>query len=283
MEIFLYNLPHYTQIFLSMNEINNSEIKSILFDLSNKFVLPMYRNLKDSDIMKKKNNDLVTSVDLKVEEELNNILCKLLPNSLFVGEEEFSNTPNIFDSYLEKKYCWTVDPIDGTTNFAKGKEKFAIMIALSFGDQILQSWIYKPLTEEICCAIKGGGALLNEKQINTISSLSINKTKGSISSKYWDENYINIMKNIKNNFAEVKSYGCIGFEYIDMANSVRDFAVLSKLSPWDHLPGILIIREAGGFDSYFDKGMYNHSLQKKNLVVARDMHLGNNILELIKE
>ena len=91
------------------------------------------------------------------------------------------------------------------------------------------------------------------------------------------------MKNIKNNFAEVKSYGCIGIEYIDIANSLRDFAVLSKLSPWDHLPGILIIREAGGFDSYFDKGMYNHSLQKNNLIVARDIHLGNKILELIKE
>ena len=91
------------------------------------------------------------------------------------------------------------------------------------------------------------------------------------------------MKNIKNNFAEVKSYGCIGFEYIDIANSVRDFAVSSKLSPWDHLPGILIIREAGGFDSYFDNGMYNHLLQKKNLVVTANRKLGNKILELIKE
>ena len=266
-----------------MNKINNNEIKSILFDLSNKFILPMYRNLKSTDVMKKKNNDLVTTVDLQVEEELNNILCKLLPNSLFVGEEKFSNTPNILNSYLEKKYCWTVDPIDGTTNFAQGKDKFAVMIALSFGDQILQSWIYKPLTEELCSAIKGGGTLFNEKKINIINSLSIDKTKGSISSKYWEDNYINTMNNIKNNFAEVKSYGCIGIEYIDIANSVRNFAVLSKLSPWDHLPGILIIREAGGFDSYFDKGMYNHLLKKKNLVVAANRDLGNQILELIKE
>ena len=125
--------------------------------------------------------------------------------------------------------------------------------------------------------------MLNEKRINVTNSLSIDKTKGSISSKYWDDDYLHIMKNIKNNFLEVKSYGCIGFEYIDIAKSVRDFAILSKLSPWDHLPGILIIREAGGFDSYFDDGMYNHSLQKKNLVVARDAKLGNNILELIKE
>ena len=77
---------------------------------------------------------------------------------------------------------------------------------------------------------------------------------------------------IKNSFGEVKSYGCIGFEYIDIANSTRQFAILSKLSPWDHLPGILIIREANGFDTYFDYGIYNHCLNKKNLIcVAPDV------------
>ena len=282
MEIFLYNLPHYTKIIISMNEINNNVIKSILFDLSNKFILTMYRNLKAKDIMKKNNNDLVTTVDLLIEKKLNNILCKLIPNSLFVGEEIYAISPNVINSYFEKKYCWTVDPIDGTSNFVKGKEKFAIMIALSFGDRILQSWIYKPLTEEFCCAIEGGGTLINEKQINIIKSQSIDKTKGSISNKYWNNNYLSIMKKIINEFADVKSYGCIAFEYIDIVKSIRDFAILSKLSPWDHLPGILIIREAGGFDSYFDKGKYNHSLQKNNLVVARDKQLGNNILKLIR-
>ena len=82
-----------------MNEIDNNEIKSILFDLSNKFILPMYNNLKDENILRKDNNDLVTSVDLRVENELNKILCKLLPNSLFVGEEKFSKFPNIIKNY----------------------------------------------------------------------------------------------------------------------------------------------------------------------------------------
>ena len=32
------------------------------------------------------------------------------------------------------------------------------------------------------------------------------------------------------------NYGSIGYEYIDIAKGKRDFAILSKLSPWDHLP-----------------------------------------------
>ena len=157
------------------------------------------------------------------------------------------------------------------------------MIALSFKEKILQSWIYSPLTEEICYAINGEGAFINEKKIIIYSKCSLNNSKGSISTKYWENNYLNKMKKIKNNFGEVKSYGCIGFEYMDIAKNKRNFAVLSKLSPWDHLPGILIIREAGGFDSYFDEGKYNHCLHKKNLVVAGDKNLGNEILFLIKE
>ena len=266
-----------------MNEIDNNEIKSILFDLSKKFILPMYNNLREDDLMRKDNNDLVTSVDFCVEDELNNILCKLLPNSLFVGEEKFSKSPSIINNYNKKEYCWTVDPIDGTDNFAKGKEKFAVMIALSFGEQILQSWIYKPLTEEMCSAIQGEGTFLNEKKILIEKTTSLNLSKGSISSKYWDDNYSKRILEIKNSFGEVKSYGCIGFEYIDIANSTRQFAILSKLSPWDHLPGILIIREANGFDTYFDYGIYNHCLNKKNLIIACNGRLGGEILTLIKE
>ena len=266
-----------------MNEIDTNEIKSILFDLSKKFILPMFNNLKEEDIMYKNNNDLVTSVDLRVEDELNIVLQKLLPNSLFVGEEKFSKTPNILNNYNKKKYCWTVDPLDGTTNFSKGKEKFAIMIALSFGEQILQSWIYKPLSEQMCHAIKGEGSFIDEKKIIIKKTKTLKLSKGSISSKYWNKNYSEKLLEIKNYFGEVKSYGCIGFEYIDIANSIRDFAILSKLSPWDHIPGILIIREAKGFDTYFDYGIYNHCLQKQNLIVAGDSSLGNEILTLIKE
>ena len=266
-----------------MNEIDNNEIKSILFDISKKYILPKYGKLNDRDIMRKINNDLVTSVDLSVEEELNNVFCKLLPNSLFVGEEKYSEFPNILKNYNINEYCWTVDPIDGTANFIKGKNKFAIMVALSFKEKILQSWIYKPLTEEICYAIQGGGCFENENKVKIEKTSTLKLSKGSISSKYWDDSYLDRILKIKDIFDEVKSYGCIGFEYVDIANGSRDFAILSKLSPWDHIPGILIVREAGGSDTYFDRGKYNHCYNKKNLIVTGDNNLANEILSLIKE
>lgn len=266
-----------------MNEINNEQIKSILFEVSKEFILPKFKNLKSEEIQFKNNRDLVTEVDLAVEEKLNNILCSLLPNSLFVGEEKFSLNSKIFDCYKQNQYCWTVDPIDGTANFVNGKEKFAIMVALTFSDQIIQSWIYKPLTEEICSALLGEGTFINDEKIIITNNRNISEASGSISSKYWNETFDLKMKEIRPKFKHVKSYGCIGFEYLEIATNIRDFAILSNLSPWDHIPGILIVREAGGFDIHFDKTPYAYNIEKKNLVVSGSITLQNEIINLIKE
>jgi fructose-1,6-bisphosphatase/inositol monophosphatase family enzyme len=268
-----------------MNDINNDEIKSILHDISQNIIIPKYKNLDSKDIkFKNKNNkDLVTIVDVAVEKKLQKKLNLLLPNSLFVGEESFAKKPEIIEAYNEKQYCWTVDPIDGTTNFVKGKEKFAIMVALSFGEKILQSWIYKPLTYEFSYAKLGDVSYINSKKTSINNLVDISEATGSISSKYWEEKYVNKMKKIKFLFKEVKSFGCIAFEYVDIIKGNRDFAILSKLSPWDHIAGILLVREAGGSDIHFDLTNYKHNIRKNNLIVANSIILQNRIMSLIEE
>ena len=59
--------------------------------------------------------------------------------------------------------------------------------------------------------------------------------------------------------------------------------ILSKLSPWDHLPGILIVREAGGIDNHFDKRPYNFNQKSKNLIVSNSKRLNIEIINKIKE
>ena len=58
-------------------------------------------------------------------------LIKLIKNSKFVGEETYSKDPLILKYYQSDNYCWTVDPIDGTSNFAKSKDRFAVMVSLT--------------------------------------------------------------------------------------------------------------------------------------------------------
>ena len=264
-----------------MNEIDNDYIKDILFDVSKHIILPKFKKLKKTDIRFKNNKDVVTVVDIEVETKLKKILLDLIPNSLFVGEESYSLNPKIIKSYNDNVFCWTVDPIDGTKNYINGLNKFAIMIALTFKNKILQTWIYKPVNSEFSYAMLNSGTYINKKKFFINKKIDISKAIGSISSKYWD-NKINIVNKIKNKFKNINSYGCIGLEYIDIVKEIRHFSILSKLSPWDHIPGILILKEAGGSILHFDKTTYNHTKLKNNLVISNSKVLQNEIINLIR-
>ena len=261
-----------------MDNIKQENIWEICLNISKEIILPKFQNLLDEDIKYKNGKDLVTSVDIFAEKALKNYLLKIIPGSSFVGEEEYAKNTRIINSYKENNYCWTVDPIDGTSNFVKGKDRFAIMIALTKKEKILYSWIYKPLKDEMCSAIQNEGAFINNKKISTKSVNTLNKAIGSISTKYWDEDYLDRLVLLKNNFAEVRSYGCIGFEYVDIALGKRNFAILSKLSPWDHIPGILFVRESGGSDIDFNKKQYDFTTLNKNLIVGNSKDFNLQIL-----
>ena len=127
-----------------MDNIKQEDIEDICFNVSRNIILPKFKNLSDDDINYKNGSDLVTAADIEAEKELKKNLLKILPTSNFIGEEEYSRNENILNFYNEDAYCWTVDPIDGTTNFANGRDKFAIMIALTFKEKILAS--VQPLT-----------------------------------------------------------------------------------------------------------------------------------------
>ena len=150
-----------------MDNIKQEDIEDICLNVSQNIILPKFKNLSDNDINYKNGSDLVTAADIEAEKELKKNLLKILPTANFIGEEEYSRNENILNFYNEDAYCWTVDPIDGTTNFANGRDKFAIMIALTFKEKILRSWIYKPLDKIMCSAIVNEGAFINNNKIIT--------------------------------------------------------------------------------------------------------------------
>ena len=150
-----------------MDNIKQEDIEDICFNVSQNIILPKFKNLSEDEINYKNGSDLVTAADIEAEKELKKNLLKILPTANFIGEEEYSRNENILNFYNEDAYCWTVDPIDGTTNFANGRDKFAIMIALTFKEKILRSWIYKPLEKIMCSAIVNEGAFINNNKIVT--------------------------------------------------------------------------------------------------------------------
>ena len=112
--------------------------------------------------------DLVTEYDEAVEAFLKERLPKLLPGSLFFGEEETENCDP------SRGWVFIVDPIDGTTNFVRGIPQSAISVALAKDGQVEYAVVYDPFKDELFSASRGGGAFLNGNPIH-VSTLPLSQ------------------------------------------------------------------------------------------------------------
>lgn len=82
------------------------------------------------EVKLKPDESIVTKTDRQVEEILIPKLKALLPGSEVVGEESASGDSKDVDTYFESEYLWSVDPIDGTVNFAAGLPLFTVSAGL---------------------------------------------------------------------------------------------------------------------------------------------------------
>ena len=117
-------------------------------------------DLEHADVeVKSTRGDLRTNYDTAVEEFLRRELALVLPEAQFIGEE----------SGLQKreadKYCFIVDPIDGTANFTWDYHHSAVSIALAKRERILAGLVYNPYLDELFHARAGEGAYLNGRLI----------------------------------------------------------------------------------------------------------------------
>ena len=109
--------------------------------------------------------DLVTEADRRSEELIVGSIRKQWPRHDLIGEEG-SRTETGSD------FCWYVDPLDGTTNFAHGYPVFCVSIALEYKAERVAGVVYDPTRDDMFAAEKGGGSRLNGQPIRLSASCS---------------------------------------------------------------------------------------------------------------
>ncbi|MFC0534431.1 inositol monophosphatase family protein [Pelagicoccus mobilis] len=105
-------------------------MEELLLDVSEKEILPRWRNLKEQEIDEKSPGEVVTPADRACEAYLQQQLPRILPGSVVIGEESVHENAGLLRALQTDKPVWVIDPLDGTSNFAKGKEPFAVMACL---------------------------------------------------------------------------------------------------------------------------------------------------------
>ncbi len=141
----------------------DDQILDLMRRVSERAILPRYRNLAAGEVEDKGGNDPVTIADKDSEALLREGLAAIDASLAFVGEETAHADPAILER-LDRP-CWIVDPVDGTRNFAAGKPPFGIIIARADGGVAQSGWIYDCLTGRFCSAHRGAGAMIDGERV----------------------------------------------------------------------------------------------------------------------
>ncbi|MFN5516509.1 MAG: inositol monophosphatase family protein [Cyanobacteriota bacterium] len=92
---------------------------------------------------------LVTAADLEAEEAMIQVLAQTLPADGVIREEG-ENRPS------QSGYTWVIDPLDGTSSFARGFSLFGVLIGLTNADnQPLLGVADQPITGERWQGVRG--------------------------------------------------------------------------------------------------------------------------------
>jgi fructose-1,6-bisphosphatase/inositol monophosphatase family enzyme len=239
-------------------------------------IMPRYRKLGAADIWSKGGStDLVTLADEAAERFLQREIATMIPEALFVGEESAAVDRSLLDRLLDAELAVVVDPIDGTANFVAGMPLFGVMAAVTRRGETLAGVIYDPMGDDWVLAEKGSGAFLvrpegDDRRLHVAGAVPLQHMVGYVSTDFLPAE---VKPRILANLAKpsmFSSHRCAAHMYRAFAAGHAHFTMLDRLTPWDHLAGTLIVKEAGGYVACFDGTPYDASKRTGALLAATD-------------
>jgi myo-inositol-1(or 4)-monophosphatase len=190
-------------------------------------------------------------------------------NHAIYGEETGGELEGDFD------YLWIVDPLDGTTNFAKGIPYFAVNIAVATlddgePDELHAGVTYYSLRDEVWVAVQDQGAykfgsdgfdlVADESQPTELSvtdTESIGESFNSVGiylrETVDDFAYLGLFRYLVAYSQGTRLLGAAAPDIAFVAEGTVDTASMKDLKPVDVAPGVLLVREAGGQVTDFEQ------------------------------
>lgn len=226
-------------------------IKNILMTASQKILLNHDIDLNTST---KGHQDLVTAKDYLMEEYLISRLKKQYPQDSFIAEENHHHE-------LTDENTWIIDPIDGTVNFSYGSPLFGIQIARLKNKKPVFSAMYFPKFDEFHYAIKNHGYFINGKTYRTNENVELSKSLISFGdfsnsnpkSRHHQLKFIDVLND---RCLKTRIHGASSIDFSFVSSGKTQGHILFSRNPWELLPGILFVEEAGGCVFYYDGDAY---------------------------
>ncbi len=197
----------------------------------------------------------VTEIDRKSEEIIISQILGNFPDHQIIAEESEK-------IQSDSKFCWIIDPLDGTTNFIHGFPCFSVSIGVEYQREIIIGVVYNVILNELFSAIRDRGAYLNKKPIHVskIATVADSLTATGFPyelNRYFEMN-MEIFKHIYRKSQGVRRVGSAAVDLCYVAMGRFDGFWEFDLNAWDVSAGALIVEEAGGKVTNIDAGLFDN-------------------------
>jgi fructose-1,6-bisphosphatase/inositol monophosphatase family enzyme len=220
-------------------------------------LVPRFRALAEHEVRLKRPGDFVTVADELSEQRLAAGLARILPGVPVVGEEAVEKDPHLVDLIGRPgEACWVVDPLDGTANFAAGRERFAMIVCLVRDRQAVAGWILDVPGKRLAVVARGEGVRLDGRPVAPSAGSGTTRLTGFAGHRIRKEFERQPADRARHRLGRLSTLNCAGVEYLELLSGRADFCIYRRTKPWDHAAGTLMLREAGGGAVRFDGAPY---------------------------
>lgn len=224
--------------------------------------------------------DFLTDADLAVDEFLSKEIKKIIPEVTLLTEETAKEN---YQSLGDSELLCIIDPIDGTTNFARNFSNWAISVGFVEKGNTKAGFVYKPEENKLYKAfIDEDSAYLNDMRIGVSKTDNLSSSLVIVGWS-WDLDKRKKMYETMGKFnLKVRAITDRGSAASDMclvAQGDADIYVTYGVKPWDIAASNLILTKAGGKITKQDSSSWN--VFDPDFITSNSTIIHDNLIELL--
>ncbi len=224
--------------------------------------------------MKSSRSSIVTWADEAAQTAIVELLLGAHPDHAVLGEEGDAGDGH-------GPFTWIVDPLDGTTNYARGLSPWGVSIAVRETNGPLVAGVVLDVSRgELFAAEVGGGTVLHVSDTTAVGRAVVATGLQNDDPAIIHE-YVQRVEQLHLHGRGARSIGCpaVALAYV-AAGRLDAFVEKDATYAWDVAAGAVLIGEAGGRITDFDGGPVNLGRGLAN-VVASNGAIHDDLLDIV--